>query len=333
MQKESKIEIFKLSNGLIDIELCNYGCTIVSIFVPDKMGQKRNIVAGFKTIEEYHQNEHYFGCTVGRFANRIANGKFEIEGKKYHLECNNGQNHLHGGKNAFHKKIWNVTKSENGLSMTYFSADGEEGYPGNLNIRVDFSFGEDNKFNIHYTATTDKSTIINLTNHSYFNLSGFEESTIYNHFLKVNAVNFTPKNEKNTATGEITKVEGTPFDFRKFKPLGKDMDALPIDMGYDINFVLDNNKEDACAELFDPQSGRLLKVFTTQPGLQLYTANWWNGKIEGTQSVRYEKHGAVALETQAFPDAPNHPNFPSTILNVGEEYFYVTTYQFLTKTA
>jgi aldose 1-epimerase len=332
MELVNEIQLFNLSNGVIDVVLCNYGGTILSVNVPGRDGQKKNVVAGFASPEAYKNNQHYLGCTVGRVANRIAFGKFTIDGKHYQLECNNGLNHLHGGTNAFHKKIWKAEETGNGLVFHYLSKDGEEGYPGNLNVTVKFSFADDNRFVIQYSATTDKPTIINLTNHTYFNLSGFDHSTIYDHFLKVNAKNFTVKNENNTPSGEIRSVSGTPYDFRESKRLGKDINALPADMGYDMNYVLDGNiaEDQACAELYETVSGRLLKVFTTMPGLQVYTANWWNGSDKGAQNKFYQKHGAVALETQFFPDAPNHPNFPNIILRPGEKYQHETIYQFVT---
>lgn len=300
--------------------------------VPDREGKKQNVVAGFNSVEDYKSDINYLGCTVGRFANRIAFGEFKLDGKQYQLARNDGVNHLHGGTRGFDKQIWKTDDSTDGLVMHYVSTDGEEGYPGNLQIAVTFSFSAANKFIIQYTATTDKPTIINLTNHSYFNLSGFAQSTIYNHFLTVNAENYTVKNEYNVPSGEIRSVAGTPYDFRKSKLVGDDILDLPVDRGYDINYVLDKNKEDerACATLYEPVSGRLLNVITTKPGLQVYTANWWNGSATGAQNTLYQKHGAVALETQSFPDSPNHLEFPTTILNPSEVYSSKTTFQFLT---
>lgn len=329
--KANSMQFFNLSNGTIDVVLCDYGCTIASIHVPGRDGQKKNIVAGFDSIQEYKNDQHYTGCTVGRFANRIAFGKFKVHGKEYQLTCNEGLNHLHGGSNAFHKQIWRAEEISDGLVFHYVSKDGEEGYPGNLHVSVKFSFSINHEFVIEYSATTDKPTIINLTNHSYFNLSGFDHSTIYNHSLKINAKNYTVKNKNNVPSGEIRSVSGTPYDFTKSKLLGKDIHSLPADMGYDINYVLDkyNDECPSCAELYEPDSGRLLRVFTTKPGLQVYTANWWNGTQLGSQKKLYQKHGAVALETQSFPDAPNHPGFPTAILNPFETYSSKTVFQFL----
>jgi aldose 1-epimerase len=332
MEQATGVQLFTLSNGVIDVVVCNYGCTIMAIDVPDRDGKKQNVVAGFTTAEEYKTNPHYLGCTVGRFANRIAFGKFNIDGKQYQLACNDGVNHLHGGTNGFHKQVWQADETSTALVLHYVSNDGEEGYPGNLNVTVKFSFSDKNRFVIQYTATTDKPTLINLTNHTYFNLSGFDQSTIYNHYLTVNAENYTVKNENNIPSGEIRSVVGTPYDFRKPKRLGKHINDLSADMGYDINYVLNGTKEggQACAELYDPHSGRLVNVFTTKPGLQVYTANWWNGSMTGSQNKVYQKHGAIALETQSFPDAPNHPAFPTTILNPSEVYSSKTIFQFLT---
>jgi len=328
-----EILFYHLSNGVINVVLTNYGATIVRIDVPGRDGQYKNVVAGFNSFEEYKKDKHYLGCTVGRFANRIAFGKFSIEGKEYQLECNNGLNHLHGGCNGFNKKTWTVENDNSGLIFHYFSEDGEEGYPGNLSVSVKFSFGEDNKFLIEYAAATDMTTILSLTNHSYFNLSGFDDPTIYKHMLKINAENYTIKNSNNIPSGEIATVAGTAYDFRISKALGKDIDSLITDMGYDINYVLKqntNNLSEPAAELYEPVSGRLLKVFTDRPGLQVYTANWWDGETHGSQNRSYRKHGAVALETQAFPDAPNHLNFPGVLLHPSGLYNSKTVFQFLT---
>lgn len=332
MKQESDVKVFKLSNGVIEVVLCNYGCRITSIKVPGKDGQKKNIVAGYNSTDEYKNDPYYLGCTVGRFANRIAFGKFKIDGKRYQLECNDGLNHLHGGTNAFHKQVWNSEEIDNGLVMHYLSKDGEEGYPGNLKISVKFSFAENNKFVIEYSATTDIPTIINLTNHSYFNLTGFSDPTILDHSLKIYADSYTIKNSNNIPSGKIAPVANGPYDFQEPRLIGKEIDKMQTDMGYDINYVLTGTTTGTrlAAELYESNSGRMVKVFTDQPGLQVYTANYWNGKLKGQQGVSYQKHGAIALEAQAFPDAPNHPDFPDVILRPGEEYQQQTVYQFLT---
>lgn len=332
MEPCNTVKLFCLSNGNIDVVLCNYGCTIVSINVPDKTGRKSNIVAGFSNPEDYKKDHPYLGSTVGRFANRIANGKFKIDDKEYQLTINDHFNHLHGGIQGFHRKVWQAEENSDGITFSYLSGDGEEGFPGNLRVSVLFTLSACNKLNIRYSATTDKKTIVNLTNHSYFNLSGFESPTIHNHLLKVYAGKYTVKNQYNIPSGQIENVSYTPYDFTTSKLIGKDIGLLKKEMGYDINYVLDKNISTSglAAELYEPVSGRLMKVFTDQPGMQLYTANWWDGSILDPKNWPYLKHGAVALETQAFPDAPNHPNFPNTILTPGQLYQSITTYQFLT---
>jgi aldose 1-epimerase len=320
------IKLLHLSNGEIDVALSNYGCTIVSLHVPDRNGVKKNIVAGFSDLTHYLYEHPYLGCTVGRFANRIANAEFKLDGQLHSLTMNAGVNHLHGGKNGFHTQIWEIESEKNDICK-----DGEEGYPGNLNVSVNFSLTGDNKLVIGYNATTDGATIINLTNHSYFNLTGFEDVSVHNHLLKVYADSYTVKNASNISSGEIKPVINTPYDFTKPKMIGRDIDLLTMDRGYDINYTFNNKAQETvlAAELLEPKSGRLLKVFTDQPGMQVYTANWWDGLLVGSQGRPYEKHGAVALETQDFPDSPNHTNFPNVILRPGEAYKRETIFQFL----
>jgi aldose 1-epimerase len=330
---KQEIYLYHLTNGQVDVEISNYGCTIVSINVPDRFGVKKNIVAGFHQLYQYTLDHPYLGCTIGRYANRIAYGKFKIDGKEYLLPVNDGSNHLHGGNSGFHKKVWNTEKETDGLTFSCLSKDGEEGYPGNVRVLVHYSLTETNRLVISFRADTDKKTIINLTNHSYFNLTGFENSSIYDHLLTIYADNYTIKDYNNIPTGEMKPVVHTPFDFLQQKSIGKDIDLLSEDMGYDVNYVLNNRTSQTAlaAELYEPGSGRLLKVITDRPGLQVYTANWWNGSLIGSQGKRYEKHGAVALETQSFPDSPNHNNFPNTILKPGEVYKAETVFQFLTE--
>lgn len=330
MKQGDGVQLFNLSDGAIDVVLCNYGCTIVSINVPGKDGKKKNVVAGFSNPELYKKDHPYFGSTIGRCANRIAYGKFKIDETEYQLATNDNLNHLHGGINGFNRKLWRSEQNAGGMTFSYVSRDGEEGYPGNLYVSVSFSLTGDNSLRVTYTATTDRSTIVSLTNHSYFNLSGFESPTIHDHFLKVYAGNYTVKNANNVPSGEIRTVSNTPYDFTSPKLIGKDLDLLTTDRGYDINYVLDNKTSAPvlAAELYEPESGRLLKVFTDQPGMQVYTANWWNGSLVGQQNKTYDQHGAVALETQAFPDSPNHLSFPDTILRPGQVYRSETAYQF-----
>jgi aldose 1-epimerase len=332
------IKCFLLKNNAIEIEVTNLGCIILSVKTPGKNGDIKNIVAGFKTIDEYKNNKYFFGCVVGRYANRIANGKFKINDKTYQLKLNDGVNNLHGGEVGFDKKIWNIERiinneTQSGVEFSYISKDGEEGFPGNLKASVTYTLNDKNELTIHYKAVTDKTTPVSLTNHSYFNLTGFENNSIFNHSLKIYSDEYTEKNENNQPTGKFIKVDNSVFDFRSAKKIGTNIndDVLKNDKGYDHNFVLnhDNSKEIIhAAILSDDETGRTLNVFTTAPGIQLYTANFWDGSIIGAQNKIYEQHSAVALETQSFPDSPNHSNFPNAILYPGEKYDSTTIYSF-----
>ncbi|HMF73022.1 MAG TPA: aldose epimerase family protein [Flavitalea sp.] len=328
-------ELVTLSNKDIDIQLSNLGCTLMSILVPDRNGQKKNVVAGFTTQEEYFNNEYYFGCVVGRVANRIAGGRFDLNGETIRLSINNNGNHLHGGLKGFHCKVWEVTRlfdepAHAGVEFEYTSADGEEGYPGNLRARVKYLLDRQNRLTIHFSATTDKTTPVNLTNHTYFNLSGFDEPTILGHKLKLHSQAYIEKGATNVPTGRILPLNNTALDFSKFKPIGQHISELKIDHGYDHCYVLDKNKNSPslAAELSDPVSGRLLNVYTDLPGIQLYSANEWDGHITGSQQIPYIKHGALALETQFFPDSVNHAEFPSILLEAGQQYHSTTIFEF-----
>lgn len=317
-----------LKNSEITVELTNIGASIVAIHTPDKQGVVKNIVAGFEDLSQYNINRDYLGCIVGRFANRIANGRFILNDQTYQLTINDGVNHLHGGINGFHLKHWMVETEAaqvdaSSVKFTCTSMDGEEGYPGTMKISVEYKLSG-NQLQLHYKATTDKSCPVNLTNHSYFNLSGFEEPSILGHTLQLNAACYTEKSALNVPTGKILPVADTELDFRTPKLIGEGINAFPDDMGYDHNFVLQSKKElIKAAILKDPASGRILTVITNKPGIQVYTANYWDGK-----------HGAVALETQLFPDSVHHPHFPDCILNPGEVYDYTTIFQFdIDKTA
>jgi aldose 1-epimerase len=332
-------EIFEytISNKHIDIKIINYGCIITSIEVPDIAGHKKNVVAGFDNLSQYLEEHPYFGSIIGRYANRIADGKFSINGTQYQLPVNNKPNHLHGGFNGFDKKIWKLvdiieSASAVGISLIYESADMDEGYPGNLGVKVTYLLTGDNELIIHYRAKTDKPTIINLSNHSYFNLSGFEQETIHDHHLKIHSDSFTLKNDNGIPTGEILSVKDfSSLDFTTSKTIGESILEFESDKGYDQNYVLNNEMRTIreAAILVDNISGRSLKVFTNQPGMQLYTANWFDGTIKSGR-ITYKQHGAVALETQDFPDSPNHQGFPSTVLLPPETYDRSTIYQFLT---
>lgn len=331
VEGSNEIFLYKLSNANVDVEVSNYGCTIVSINTPNLHGHKENIVAGFKNFSEYTNDHPYLGCVVGRYANRIAFGKFRIEDTEYSLPVNDGKNHLHGGYNGFNKKVWKPEREIKeydrvGVQFSYISEDGEEGYPGNLKVLVDYVLNGEDELSINYEAVTDKPTIVNLTNHSYFNLSGFQTPTIYDHLLKINGNKYTEKNENNVPTGCFRSILNTPYDFLQFKKIGEHIHLLHDDRGYDINYVLDDISPPV--ELYDHSSGRLLKLFTDRPGVQVYTANWWDGTLKGSHKQSYLQHAAVALETQAFPDAPNHFNFPHTVLYPGQLFKTRTIFQF-----
>lgn len=320
---------YKLSNRPgFEVSVTNYGGAVTSLKTPDRDGHFGEIVLGFETLDEYVRNPRYFGALIGRHANRIARGRFSLDGVAYQLPCNNGANHLHGGFKGFDKRVWEVRKSDQALHLTYVSKDGEECYPGNLTAFVDYTL-LDNELRIDYRATTDRDTIVNLTNHSYFNLSG--AGTILDHELTLNADHYTPVSEDLIPTGEIKSVAGTPMDFRKGKPIGSELASVAG--GYDHNFVL-NNADGSLrlgARLYEPVTGRVLEIFTTQPGMQFYSGNFLDGSLIGRNGVAYELYTGLCLEPQRFPDAPNHPNFPSTILRTGEEYKHSSLYRFLSE--
>jgi aldose 1-epimerase len=326
---------FTLQNEDVAIYISNLGCCITAIYTPCRYGLKKNIVAGFTEIRDYESNRDYFGCILGRYANRIAGGKFILNGKEIILSVNDGVNHLHGGIDGFNKKIWNIGEANQNdkeafVEFQYLSSDGEEGYPGNLNVKVKYLLNKKNQLCIEYYAETDKATPINFSNHSYFNLTGFENPQVTGHTLQINATGYTEKNELNVPTGNIVAVSNTPLDFLSPQKIGNYINSFLPDEGFDHNFVLkyhDVNEVVFAAQLKDAATGRTLKVYTDQPGIQVYTANFWDGSILGQQGY-YQKYGAVALETQAFPDSPNHSLFPNTILNPGMHYFSTTLYEF-----
>lgn len=318
------IDFYKLANSNgVEVSITSYGGTVTSIKVPDRNGVFGDVVLGYETVEEYMRNPRYFGALIGRHANRIARGKFSLNGVEYQLAQNNGANHLHGGNRGFDKQVWSATEAKNVLSLRYFSADGEEDYPGNLTADVDYSLNDVNELRIEYHATSDKDTIVNLTNHSYFNLAG--SGDILGHELMLNADAFTPVSEDLIPTGEIRPVENTVMDFTTARPIASG--------GYDHNFVLrdwDNGSFRLVARLREPLSGRVMEVLTTEPGIQFYSGNFLDGSLTGKGGVVYEQYAGLCLETQHFPDAPNHPNFPTTVLRAGEQYHQVTVYRFTT---
>ncbi|HKN84447.1 MAG TPA: aldose epimerase family protein [Pyrinomonadaceae bacterium] len=321
-----EVYLYTLTNEWgFEASVMTYGGALVSLKVPDRHGVFGDIVLGFETLEEYLNNPRYFGALIGRYANRIARGRFSVNGVEYQLGQNDQGNHLHGGFRGFDKRIWNASdqvKTDSAvLHLSYFSRDGEENYPGNLNAYVDYSL-RSNELSIEYHATTDRDTIVNLTNHSYFNLRG--AGTILDHELTLNADSFTPVDEDLIPTGEIRSVEGSMMDFRKSRPIDSG--------GYDHNFVLNdwNGSLRSVARLYEPTTGRVMEILTTQPGIQFYSGNFLDGGYGGKYGFVYEKYAALCLEPQHFPDSPNHPNFPSTILRPGEEYKETTLLRFST---
>jgi len=330
------VYIITISNDDTVVELTNLGAAITAIFTTDRNGEGHNIVAGYGNISLYEDNPHYFGCILGRYAGRIAGSKFELDGNVFSLSKNDGINHLHGGFEGLNKKVWKIKSfiqedTEAGVIMEYLSPDGDEGYPGNLWVTVKYILDRDNKLKIIYDAETDKNTPVNLSNHSYFNLGGFASGDVLKHKLQINAAAYTENDENDLPTGRILPVKGTPTDFLSAKEIGTDIASVTASGGYNHNFVLNDcspGKVRLAATLSEAISGRVLKVYTDRPGLQVYTANGWQGDIIGPQGLAYHKHGAVALETQSFPDSPNHPGFSDTILRPGQHMVSETIYEF-----
>lgn len=315
------------------IEACitNYGAIITKILMPDKDGKFGDIVLGFDSLSDYLENKPYFGAIVGRYANRIAGGCFELEGRTYQLAKNDGNNHLHGGYKGFDKVVWDAVEFQDslvaGLVLTYLSPDGEEGYPGNLKVQVTYTLNNNNELHILITATTDQTTIINLTNHTYFNLRE-ADTNILGHILSILASEFTDVSNELIPTEILPPVAGTPMDFNTPKQIGIHIRQVPG--GYDHNYILtkEPGSLSLAATLFDPSSGREVKIFTTQPGIQLYTGNFLDGSTKGKDGKVYHQHYGLCLETQHYPDSPNHPSFPGTVLKPGEEFREVTVFQF-----
>jgi aldose 1-epimerase len=331
-----KVKLFTLTNknGII-VKIINYGGIIISIKTPDESGKLAEIVLGYDNLEGYLENSPYFGAIVGRYANRIANGEFKSDGKTYKLAKNNGNNSLHGGLKGFDKVLWNALPIRNkdsiGVRMYYLSKSGEEGYPGNLEVGVDYLLNNQNELKIYYTAKTDKPTPVNLTNHTYFNLKCGGCSDILNHILYINSDKFTEISDELIPTGKILSVKDTPLDFTKPHKIGERIDKL--DTGYDHNFVLNRQgkKLSIAARVIEPETGRVLEVQTTQPGLQFYSGNFLDGSIKGHNNIVYKKHSGFCLETQRFPDSPNHKSFPNTILKSNQIYRETTIYKFTIK--
>lgn len=341
MPDGQEINLYTLTNSKgMQVGITNYGARIVSIIVPGRDGKKADVVLGFNNLEGYLGKDPFFGAIVGRYGNRIAKGEFKLDGVEYHLPINDGPNSLHGGTKGFDKQVWNAQEVDgNAVALTYLSKDGEEGYPGNLSVKVVYTLDNNDELRIDYTATTDKDTVLNLTNHSYFNLAGEGSGSILDEVMMINASRFTPIDSTMIPTGELRSVEGTPFDFRKPTPIGarinKDNQQLKFARGYDDNFVLDRKGPglELAARAYDPKSGRVLEVLTTQPGVQFYTGNFLDGTIHGKGGKAYDYRSAFCLETQHFPDSPNHPQFPSTELKPGQTYHETTIFKFSTMPA
>ena len=331
--------LYLLKNDQIKVYITNYGGRIVSLLAPDRSGQIGDVVLGFKSIDDYlSANGLYHGALIGRVGNRIAKGKFKLGSETYSLPINNNENHLHGGPEGFNNQVWEVKAADDSsITMNYFSSDGEMGYPGNLDVEVMYSLNDENELLITYKATTDKSTPVNLTNHAFFNLAGEANGTINDHLLKLNADHFTPVDKTLIPLGENRSVEGTPFDFRTPKTIGRDLNLQETDLqmeyggGYDHNFVLNKEKDgemSLAAYVIDPKSGRRMDIFTEEPGIQFYGGNFMDGSDIGKYGKKFLYRESFALETQHFPDSPNQPSFPNTILNPGEVYQSKSAYKF-----
>ncbi|MFJ9180367.1 aldose epimerase family protein [Streptomyces sp. NPDC102360] len=335
----TKIYRWSLENGGTRLKVLNYGGIVQSLELPDRHGKYVNVSLGYDTIEEYVAGTTFFGATIGRYGNRIAKGKFTLDGKAYQVSVNDGENSLHGGAKGFNTRVWDIepftSGPDVGLHMHYTSVDGEMGYPGTLKTTVTYTLTARGDWRIDYEATTDKATVVNLTNHTYYNLAGEGSGTIYDHELSLAASRYTPTDAGLIPTGELAKVAGTPFDFRKAKPIGRDIRTahpqLITAKGFDHNWVMDKGitaKPVLVATLRDPSSGRSLKIATDQPGLQFYSGNFLDGTLVGQSGRTYRQGDGLALETQHFPDSPNQPKFPSTVLRPGETYRTTTVHSF-----
>ena len=329
------VELYTLTNSKhMEVAIATYGGTIVSIRVPDRAGKVDDVVLGYDTLDDYVKGGAFFGATVGRFANRIAGAQFALGNHTYTLEKNNGQNTLHGGRLGFNKRVWQVRSSTpHSLELSYLSPDGEGGFPGNLRTSVTFTLTDANELRIDYSATTDAATVLNLTNHSYFNLAGQGGGDVLKHMITISADKFTPVDNTAIPTGELRSVAGTPLDFSQPHAIGERIESpdeqMRIARGYDHNFVLKRSGTGLAlaARVTDPASGRTLEVLTTEPGVQLYTSNTMN-ITNGKDGKQYGKYAAFCLETQHFPDSPNKPQFPSTVLKPGQQYHSTTVYRF-----
>jgi aldose 1-epimerase len=339
METNPTLNVYTLANkNGLTMRVTNLGGRIMSLMVPDKKGNLADIVLGYDSVDQYRNGNPYFGALIGRVGNRIARGKFTLEGKEYSLSINNGVNSLHGGPRGFHNVYWQVMvpPSTNILELHYLSKDQEEGFPGNLDVKVTYTLTDTNELMIYYFATADKTTVVNLTHHSFFNLAGEGGGDILNHEIMIQSDRFTPVDQGLIPTGELRKVEGTPFDFRKPHTMGERINAddeqLHAGKGYDHNWVLNkkSNVLSLAARVTEPVTGRVMEVWTTEPGLQFYSGNFLNGKDIGKGGKPYPFRGAFCLEAQHFPDSPNHPAFPSIVLKAASKYQQKTIYKFLT---
>ena len=323
------------NNNKMTVKITNYGGIITEIIVPDKNGKLIDVALGFDKLDNYLKPHPYLGATIGRFGNRIAKGTFTIDGIEYKLACNDGDNHLHGGVKGFDKVVWNAKTEENTLTLSYFSKDMEEAYPGNMNVEVSFTLTDDNELIINYLADTDKKTILNLTNHSYFNLNGEGNADdILQHSLKLNCDKYTETDSGSIPTGKISETTNTPLDFSSFTKLGDRIDSdfqqLVFAGGYDHNYIINNDTDDLvkAATLIGDKSGISMEVLTTEPAVQIYTGNYLDGSVCGKTGKAYTKRSGICLETQHYPDSPNHAEFPSTLLEPGKKFNSKTIYKF-----
>jgi len=334
---QTQLYILQNKSG-IEVTLSNYGQRLVSLMAPDRNDKMEDIVLGYSTLKDYQTNNGYFGATIGRYGNRIAKGMFEIDGITYDLAQNNNGNHLHGGVKGFEAVVWDVDSvTRNSIRFKRTSPDMEEGYPGNLNVTVEYTLNDDNELRIEYYATTDKKTHVNLTHHSFFNLKGAGKGTVNDHIMQINSSSITAVDEGLIPSGVLMAVATTPFDFNSPKTIQSGLDIaheqLTLGRGFDHNFVLDQDKKNEeglyfAAKVKEPKSGRVLEVFTNEPGMQFYGGNFLDGKTLGKNGGNYEFRGAFCLETQHFPDSPNQKNFPSTLLQPGQEYRSICVYKF-----
>lgn len=343
IENGEEVFVYTLTNETgAQAKITNYGATVVSLTMPDKAGKMEDIVLGYDNVNDYAKGTSYFGAIVGRYGNRIGKGKFAIDGKEYQLAANNGENHLHGGVVGYNKVVWqvvNTSVADGGsiITLKYVSKDGEEGYPGTVELTVNYKLTKNNELAIDYSATTDKPTVFNPTHHSYFNLTGNTENTILDHELMLNAEKYTPVDAGLITTGKFENVENTPMDFRKPVKIGErinnDFEQLKFGKGYDHNWVLNgwDKTVKLAASVYEPKSGRCMEVLTDQPGIQFYSGNFLDGTGAGKNGKPYKFRTGFCLETQCFPDSPNKPEFPTVRLNPGETYKHTTIYKFFTK--